>query len=76
MRIQDVPNHPAYLVFHDAFDKGAMDVWGMDNFAAAEEIAVKRNAYLDETGDDEGGIWKAYNKLPRVRVYAYHGKKE
>lgn len=76
MRVQDVPQHPAYLVFHDAFDKGAMEIWGMDDFVAAEKIAKARNENLDHSGNDDVGRWKAYAKLPRVRVYAYRGKKE
>lgn len=76
MKIKDVPQHPAYLVFHDAFDKGAMEVWGIDDLATAQQIAKIRNTHLEQGGNDDCGVWKAYNKLPHVRVYAYHGKKE
>ena len=74
MRVKDVPASPAYLVWHDAFDKGAMDVYLRDDFAAAEKEAQSKNEYNDEMGYDEAGFWRAYTKLPRVRVYKVHTK--
>ena len=72
MKLKDVPASPAYLVFHDAYDNGAMDVYAYDNLPYAQHIANGRNNVLDQTGMDDCGIWKAYAKLPRKRVFAYH----
>lgn len=73
MRIKDVPQHLAYLVFHDAYDNGAMDVYGMTSLEAATDEALYRNRQLEAIGMEEGGGWKAYEKLPRVKVFKYHG---
>ena len=69
IRLCDVPEAPAYLVFHDAFDNGAMEVYPKQDLAAAETEAERHNRHLDEIGMDDAGFWKAYTKLPRVRVY-------
>jgi hypothetical protein len=74
MRIKDVPTHPAYVVFHDSYDNGAMDVYGCESLERAQAIAAKKQASLDDSGYDEAGIWKAYEKLPRIKVYSYHGE--
>jgi hypothetical protein len=73
MRIKDVPSASAYLVFHDAFDSGAMDVYPCDSLAEAQDKATTRNATLDASGNDDCGTWRAYTKLPRVRVFKFHG---
>lgn len=73
MRLADVPPSPAYLVFHDAFDRGAMEVWPAQSIAEAEDEAQRRQEKLDQRGDDDCGVWKAYERLPRVRVWKYHG---
>jgi hypothetical protein len=72
IRLADVPAAPAYLVFHDAFDGGAMDVYLKQDFAAAEIQATNNNQRLDAEGVDNCGFWKAYSKLPRKRIYALH----
>jgi len=76
MRIKDVPLAPAYLVFHDAFDGGAMDVFEKSSLQNAEEVAKTLNEFLERHGDDEGGHWKAYVKLPRCRVWKFHALAE
>lgn len=73
MKIKDVPAAPAYLAFHDAFDHGAMDVYAYESLEAAERIAKTRNEHLGEMGQDDAGFWRAYTKLPRVRIYKFHG---
>lgn len=72
MRLKDVPPAPAYLVFHDAYDNGAMDVWPVPSFGEAQFVAQTKNARLEEAGGEECGGWKAYEKLPRVKVFASH----
>lgn len=72
MRIKDVPFSPAYLVFHDAFDNGAMEIWAIPSLEQAEKIASERNVRAENMGQDDCGVWKAYAKLPRVRVWKYH----
>ena len=77
MRLKDVPKHPAYLVFHDAFDNGAMDIFGYENKWPESAIEITRkladecNTRIEEMGNDDCGRWAAYEKLPRVRVYKY-----
>lgn len=71
MKRSDVPFSPAYVVFHDAYDKGAMDVWPAKSFAEATERVTVANMKLDSMGED-GGNWRAYEKLPRLRVYKLH----
>lgn len=71
MKLIDVPKHPAYVVFHDGFDNGAMDVWPAKSLAEAQERVTVANLELDDMG--EGcGIWKAYEKLPRKKVYKFY----
>lgn len=72
MRIKDVPSSPAYLVFHDAFANGAMDVYPSESLELAQKTATFNNERLEALGDDEGGIWKAYEKLPRIRTWKFH----
>lgn len=72
MRIKDVPISPAYLVWHDAFDNGAMDVYPQGSFETAQKTAEERNERNAQTGNDDAGIWRAYTKLPRVKVYKFH----
>lgn len=72
LRLKDVPKFPAYLVFHDAFDNGAMEVYPYNSFAAADRDAKARNTVMEESGAEEGGMWRAYAKLPRVRVWKLH----
>lgn len=72
MRLVDVPQAPAYLVFHDAFDKGAMEVWPAESLELAEKTASFNNQRIDDLGQDECGRYKAYVKLPRIRVWKYH----
>jgi hypothetical protein len=73
MKLAEVPAHPAYLVFHDAYMNGAMDVYPVTSLAMAQEHAALANMELDATGQDECGIWRAYEKLPRKKVWKYHG---
>lgn len=75
MKLADVPKYPAYLVFHDAFDGGAMDVYPSESIEQAEKIARERQEKLEQTGSDECGGWKAYEKLPRVRVHKLYAPK-
>ena len=72
MRIKDVPVSPAYVVFHDAYDNGAMDVYPAESLAAAEAKATGKQTKLESLGQDECGHWRAYEKLPRVKVYKFH----
>ena len=71
MKLKDVPLHPAYVVFHDCFANGAMDVWPATSLLAAQEIAERRQNNCDAQGY-ESVIWTAYAKLPRKKVYKYH----
>lgn len=74
MLLKDVPPSPAYVVFHDGFDKGAMDVWPANSLAEATERVTVANLELDAMG--EGcGIWRAYEKLPRKKVWKYYPAK-
>lgn len=72
MRLKDVPQHSAYVVFHDTFDNGAMDVWPAKNIAEAQERVTVANAELDAMGSDDAGFYKAYEKLPRKKVYKFY----
>lgn len=72
MRIKDVPLAPAYLVYHDAFDNGAMEIWPCKSIQVAENRARYNNDTAEQQGYDESATWKAYEKLPRVRVYKFH----
>lgn len=71
MRLKDVPTHPAYLVFHDGFD-GSMEIWPCATIEWAKQIANLRQTELDNNGLDGAGIWRAYTKLPRKRVFKFH----
>ena len=72
MRLADVPPAAAYLVFHDAFMNGAMDVYPAQSIAEAEDEAQRRNRRLEEQGVYDAGVWKAYEKLPCRKVWKYH----
>lgn len=74
MRLKDVPQHPAYVVFHDGFDNGAMEVWPAQSSAEAIERAQVANLKLDAMGED-CGFWRAYDKLPRKKVWKFHANK-
>lgn len=75
MRIKDVPTSPAYLVFHDAFDNGAMEVWPAESLELAEKTAHLNQEHVEASGQDDCGGWKAYEKLPRVRIWKFHDSK-
>lgn len=72
MKLNEVPSSPAYVVFHDAFDHGAMDVYPAESIELAKSIASRKQDFLDNNGYDESGTWKAYEKLPRVRIHKFH----
>lgn len=73
MKLKDVPVFPSYLVFHDGYDNGAMDVYPQQLSIELTQLkADLANIKLEESGNDEGGHWKAYTKLPRVRIYKFH----
>lgn len=55
MRLKDVPSSPAYLVFHDAYDNGAMDVYPMASLEEAQTEARTRQQQLQEMSAEEGG---------------------
>jgi hypothetical protein len=76
MRLKDVPASPAYLVFHDAYMNGAMDVYPAESLDLAERTAKFNNERMESLGHDEAGVWRSYTKLPRVRVWKYHPAKE
>ena len=69
----EVPKYPAYLVCHGGHDKGAMEVWLCNSIAIAKQNADRRQQYLDEMGVD-GCFYRAYEKLPRRRVFKLHWK--
>jgi hypothetical protein len=71
MKLKDVPVHPAYVVFHDHFDNGAMEIWPATSFLSAQEIATRKQDNCDAQGYDNAD-WRAYAKLPRRKVYKYH----
>ena len=75
MQIKDAPLSPAYVVFHDAYMNGAMDVWPCTSLAIAQAIAKQRQTAMEQMGQDECGIYRAYEKLPRVRVWKFHSEK-
>jgi hypothetical protein len=74
MRLKDVPESPAYVVFHDAYMKGAMDVWAASSLELAERVVKANQNVLEKSGADDSGGWKAYEKLPRVKVWKFHGQ--
>ena len=81
MVLRDVPKHPAYVVFHDAYNNGAMDVWPASTLGEAQERVLVANSELDawllscKLGQDECGFWRAYEKLPRKKVYKFYAPK-
>jgi hypothetical protein len=75
MLLRDVPVSPAYLVFHDCFERGAMDVWPRLTLAEAQLDASKKQTALDASGLEECGFWQAYNKLPHKKLHLYHSIK-
>lgn len=72
MRLKDVPSYPAYVVFHDAYDNGAMDVYPATSFLIAQERVSLANQELDAMSSEGCGSWKAYEKLPRKRIFKFH----
>lgn len=60
--------YSAFLVFHDDWDRGAMEVTPYSSIELANAEALRRQEHFDSHGLD-GGYWKAYEKLPRVRIY-------
>jgi hypothetical protein len=72
MLLRDVPKHPAYVVFHDAYDNGAMDVWPAADLVGAQRIATVQQQNLEDIGQDECGFYRAYTKLPRKKVYKFY----
>jgi hypothetical protein len=72
MLLRDVPKHPAYVVFHDAYDNGAMDVWPATSLASAQGRVDVANSELDAMGQDECGFYRAYTKLPRKKVWKFY----
>ena len=72
MRLKDVPMAPAYLVYHDGFMNGAMDVWPMESLQAAQGLANLGNGKAEAMAYDDAGSYRAYTKLPRVKVWAFH----
>lgn len=72
MKLKDIPASPAYLVFHDAYMNGAMDVYLLPSLKEAEERAKVANENLESMGEDECGMWRAYLTLPRKRVWKLH----
>lgn len=72
MKLKDVPVAPAYLVFHDAFDNGAMEVWPYQSIELAQAEASNQNERIEGSGESDCGGYKAHTKLPRVRVWKYH----
>lgn len=71
MKLKDIPISPAYLVCHDHYDNGAMEVWPSGCLETATKQAEQLQTKLDDMGLD-GCNYRAYAKLPRVRVYKYH----
>ena len=68
-----VPESPAYLVYHDAYHKGAMEVWLLASFERAEIFAKRLNEKLDKCGLGGAGTYRAYaGKLPRKSVWKVH----
>lgn len=72
MKVKDVPKSPAYLVYHDAYMNGAMDIYPYPDFASAQAKADQHNETMDEMGVDGAGLYRAYVKLPRKKVWKYH----
>ena len=70
MRLKDIPIFPAYLVNHDQFDKGAMEVWPCYSMSSACQLAKDKNDKCEAQGFEPN--WKAYEKLPRVKIWKYH----
>jgi hypothetical protein len=71
MKLKDIPFSPAYVVCHDEYDRGAMEVWPCESIESAKTIAQEKQTKLDNMGLD-GCHYRAYIKLPRVKVYKYH----
>ena len=71
MRLKDVPKYPAYVVSHDCFDRGAMEIWPSNSINQARNIANYNQKIADDYGYDDVN-WRAYEKLPRCRVYKFH----
>lgn len=65
--------YSAFLVLHDDWDRGAMEVTPYSSIELANAEALKRQERLDSNGLD-GGHWKAYKKLPRIRIYRIYGE--
>lgn len=70
---KQVPWHPAYCVFHDAYDNGAMDVYPAESFELAKKTADWNQSRLEALGYDDCGFWRAYTVLPsQCKVYKFH----
>lgn len=72
MKLNEVPESPAYLVYHDYWMNGAMDVYPMPSLEEAETRARNKNEYAESIGCDDGGRYAAYVKLPRRKIWKYH----
>lgn len=71
MKLSSIPVHPAYVVFHDGCDNGAMEVFPRLSFSAAQKEAEQKQEQFDAMGYEDG-MWRAYSKLPRCKVWKYH----
>jgi hypothetical protein len=71
MKLKDVPRALAYVVCHDCFDNGAMEVWPASNLLTAQECAERKQTNADAQGYDSV-MWQAYAKLPHKKVWKYH----
>lgn len=71
MKLKDVPKAPAYLVNHDVYDDGAMEIWPCQSIEQATNIATFNQDQADSMGY-ENVNWRAYTKLPRIRVWKFH----
>lgn len=70
MKLDDVPQYPAYFVAHDLHDNGAMDV----SLEVARLNAKRASDRADSLGMD-GVRYEAYAKLPRRRIFKFHANR-
>lgn len=61
----------AYLVFHDGFD-GSMEVWQERDLPAAQAKARQLQDRLDDMGYEQCGSYRAYEALPKRKVWKMH----
>ncbi len=73
MKVEEVPKSPAYLVSHDLWMDGAMDVWGVKDLQFATVEAERRNRVVDDLGGEGDTRWRAYEELPDLEVWAFRG---